>query len=256
MSFASIWDEDSNGEPANDTDTDSIDSADIDDLPLGADHEQQQIDINQEHRKLLNQARTRKARETARYNKLKRKLESRFQLKEETSQTEAKDIQLKFLTPLFTDAATHSKTSAFSAPDKQKIVRQRGRAVASVLYQLPNVLQAVLTPDPNDPQRSDVRCILDCVVVDDTYQDSRGRFCSSGAHRDEYNPNRPPAIQWFKRQFETSHTFCGPTIPKNTWCLHGLHFRTFVVKPRDWEAIEIPFWQVVGECDINSNIGW
>lgn len=81
MSFASIWDEDSNGEPANDTDTDSIDSADIDDLPLGADHEQQQIDINQEHRKLLNQACTRKARETARYNKLKRKLESRFQLK-------------------------------------------------------------------------------------------------------------------------------------------------------------------------------
>lgn len=174
MSFASIWDEDSNGEPANDTDTDSIDSADIDDLPLGADHEQQQIDINQEHRKLLNQARTRKARETARYNKLKRKLESRFQLKEETSQTEAKDIQLKFLTPLFTDAATHSKTSAFSAPDKQKIVRQRGRAVASVLYQLPNVLQAVLTPDPNDPQRSDVRRILDCVVVDDTSTRIRG----------------------------------------------------------------------------------
>ena len=179
MSFASIWDDDSNGETASGNDNDSTDTPEADDLPLGADHEQ--IGITQQQ-KLKNRERTRKARETARYNKLKRKLEGEFQKKEHVSQTEAEEIQLKFFTPLFNDVSTQSKTSPFATPDWQKIRKQRGRAVASVLYQLPSILQTLLTPDPHDPKKTGVKIILDCVVVDDTSTRIRGADFVSVVH--------------------------------------------------------------------------
>ena len=122
-------------------------------------------------RKEKNRRRTEKARQQRLLNRFKVPAQRLIEAAQERQgDSWAGRIQEGFFTPMLFSAPLNTKESAFSKPNTKQVVRERTRAVASLLVQIVRCLSQLLAPES-----SSIDKLLDVVVLDDSSCRIRGQ---------------------------------------------------------------------------------